>query len=171
MVHNEIGDVLRLRSHANRLGANVHGEDLGCPDPDGSAPRGLVEEDEEEEQEHDRDGYGVRLGSSSKSWGLRLYRCDDQHAERHADTTDDEEEATAETVHSPGGVEREQDSESCVEGVDQCNSRGAFEDLLVDLGRVTVQGTLTSDLLAGVDDKCKGKTLAYGTILPEGRVR
>lgn len=93
-----------------------------------------------------------------------------QHACRHSETTDDEEEATAETVNSPSGIECEQDSESRVKGVDQCNSRGAFEDFLVDLGRVAVEGALTSDLLAGVYDKRKAEALAHGFVLPESGV-
>jgi hypothetical protein len=168
LVHNKVGDVLRLRSHADRLGTDVHGEHLGGPDPDRSAPRRLVEEDEEEEQEDDRDGHGMRLGASGQSRSLRFHRCDDQHAKRHADAADDEEEAPAETVDGPGGVEREQDSEGGVESVDQGDGGGALEDFLVDLGGVAVERALAGDLLAGVDDKRKGKTLAHGRILPEG---
>jgi hypothetical protein len=171
LVHNEVGDVLRLRSHSDCLRADVHGEHFGRPDPDGGAPRRFVEEDEEEEQEHDRDGDGVRFGSSSKSRSLRLYRCNNQHAEGHTDATNDKEEATAEAVDSPSCVEREQDSEGGVESVDQCNSGRALEDFLVNLGRITVERALTSDLLAGVDDERKTETFAHGTILPEGRVR
>lgn len=170
MVDNQVGNILRLRRHANRLSTNVHREHLGGPDPDSSTPRGLVEENEEEEQEHDRDGHGMRFGSSRKTRSLRLDCRNDQHAYRHTNTTNDEEEATAETVNSPSGVERERDSKSRIEGVDQCNGGGAFENFLVDLGGVAVERSLASDLLAGVDDKRKKETLAHGFILPQSRV-
>lgn len=121
LVHDEVGDVLSLRGHSDGLGTDVHGEHFGCPDPDGGAPRRLVKEDEEEEQEHDRDGDRVRFGSSVESGGLCFHCSNDQHAERHTDTSDDEEEATTETVNGPGRIECEQDSKGGVEGVDQCD--------------------------------------------------
>lgn len=108
----------------------------------------------------------MRFGASRKSRSLRLDCRDDQHACRHTDTTNDKEEATAETVNSPSGIEREQDSESRIEGVDQCDSRGAFEDFLVNLSGIAVEGALTGNLLASVDDKRQTKTLAHGFILP-----
>jgi hypothetical protein len=152
------------------LGSNVHREYLGGPDPDGSTPRGLVEEYEEEEQKHDRDGHGVRFGSSRKVGSLRLYRRNDQHANRHTDTSNDEEKSTAETIDSPGRIEREQYPKSCIECVDQGDSRGAFENFLVNLGGVAVERALASDLLAGVDDKRKAQTLAHGFVLPQSGV-
>jgi hypothetical protein len=37
-----VGDILRLGGHADGLGADVHGEDFGGPDPDGGAPGGFI---------------------------------------------------------------------------------------------------------------------------------
>ena len=48
LIDNKIGDVLRLRSHPDRLSTNVHGEHFGGPNPDSSSPGWLVEEYEEE---------------------------------------------------------------------------------------------------------------------------
>lgn len=41
---------------------------------------------------------------------------------------------------------------------------------MVNLGRVCVEGTLTCNLLAGVEDKGEQETLANGAILPESSV-
>lgn len=166
LVDDQVGDVLGLRSHADGLGTNVHGEDLSGPDPDGGTPGRLVEENEEEQQEHDRDGHGLGL----RGWGLSLDGCDDDHAESHTDTTDDEQEAATKAVDSPGRVEGEEDTEGGVESVDEGDGRRGLEDFLVDLGGVAVERALTSDLLTGVDDKSEHQTLADGAILPESRV-
>lgn len=42
LLEDGVGDVLGLRGHTDGLGANVHGENLGRPDPDGCTPRWLV---------------------------------------------------------------------------------------------------------------------------------
>ena len=49
LLNNGVGNVLHLRAHADSLGAHVHGEHLGGPDPGSGAPGGLVKEDEEEQ--------------------------------------------------------------------------------------------------------------------------
>lgn len=54
LLHDSVGNVLRLPSHAHALGPHVEREDLGAPDPGDGAPRWLVEEDEEEQKKHDR---------------------------------------------------------------------------------------------------------------------
>lgn len=55
LLHDGVGNVLRLPGHAYALGPHVEREDLGAPDPGDGAPRWLVEEDEEEEKKYDRD--------------------------------------------------------------------------------------------------------------------
>lgn len=42
LLDDGVGDVLGLRGHADGLGADVHGEDFGCPDPYCCTPRWLV---------------------------------------------------------------------------------------------------------------------------------
>ena len=97
-------------------------------------------------------------------------RGDDEHADTHADGSGDEQELAAKAIDGPSGVESEQNTECSVEGVNESNGRGVGEDLLVDNGRVGVEGTLAGDLLTGVEDKGEQQTLAHGAILPEGRV-
>jgi hypothetical protein len=53
LLHDGVGNVLRLPSHAYTLGPHVEREDFGAPDPGDGAPGWLVEEDEEEQEEHD----------------------------------------------------------------------------------------------------------------------
>lgn len=38
LLENSVGNILRLRSHTNGLSANVHREDFGSPNPNGSTP-------------------------------------------------------------------------------------------------------------------------------------
>lgn len=47
LLHDGVGDVLGLRSHADGLRAHVHGEDFGGPDPDCCTPRWLVCENDQ----------------------------------------------------------------------------------------------------------------------------
>jgi hypothetical protein len=42
LLEDGVGDVLGLRSHTNGLGANVHGENLGRPNPHSGTPRWFV---------------------------------------------------------------------------------------------------------------------------------
>lgn len=46
LLHDGIGDVLRLRGHADSLRTHIHGEDFGGPNPSCRAPRWFVEESE-----------------------------------------------------------------------------------------------------------------------------
>lgn len=170
LLHNGIGDVLRLRSHADGLGADVHGEDLGGPDPGSGAPRRLVKEDEEEEEEDDGDGDGVRLGAAWEIRGFGANGGDGEHAGCHADCAGNEQETTAKAISCPSGVEGEEDTAGGVEGVDEGDGVGVGEDLFVDNGRVGIEGSLAGDLLAGVDDEGDHETLADGLVLPQGRV-
>lgn len=171
LLHNGVGDVLGLGRHPHGLGADVHGEDLGGPDPDGGAPGGLVEEDEDEEDGDDADAGAVGFGAAGEGRGLGFYRGGDDHADAHADAADDEEEFAAEAVDGPGGVEGEEDAEGGVEGVDQADLGGFFApDFLVDFGRVRVERALAGDLLARVEDEGEEETFAHGTVFPERRV-
>ena len=151
LLKDGIGHVLRLARHAHRLRAHVHGEDLGRPDPDRRAPRGLVEEGEEEEQKDDGDADGLALGRRAGRLGA-----DDgngEHADTHPHPSDDEQELAPEAVDGPGGVEREEDAKGGVERVDERDLVAVGKDVLVDDGRVAVERALARDLLAGVDDK------------------
>ena len=60
LLHDGVGDVLRLRGHADSLRAHIHGEDFGGPDPGRCTPRRFVCE---------KDQYRERVSGSR---GLRL---------------------------------------------------------------------------------------------------
>lgn len=129
----------------------------------------LTEKGEEEHQKHNRNADRLSLGGHAiddDGWSLRLDGGGDDHAKTHANCADDEKRLTAEAVDGPGGVEREDDAEGGVEGVDEGNLRGTGEDLLVDLGGIGVERALTGNLLAGVDDESEQQTLAHRGILP-----
>lgn len=50
LLHDGVGDVLRLRGHADSLRAHIHGEDFGGPDPGRCTPRWFVcEKDQQRE--------------------------------------------------------------------------------------------------------------------------
>lgn len=168
LVEDGLGDVLRLRAHPHRLGAHVHGEDLGRPNPDRGAPAGLVEEDEEKEQEDDADADGLGLG-------VRARRCeaddgDEHRAECHSNGTDDEQPATPKPIDGPNGVEGEEDAAGGIESVDEVDGLGGGPHFLVDGSRVGVQGSLAGKLLAHIKDNSKVQPLANGRILEKGTI-
>lgn len=130
----------------------------------------LTEKGEEEHQKHNGNADGLGLGGHAiddDGWGLRLDGGGDDHAKTHANCADDEKRLAAEAVDGPGGVEREDDAEGGVEGVDEGNLRGTGEDFLVDLGGIGVERALTGNLLTGVDDESEQQTLAHRWILPQ----
>ena len=168
LLKDGIGHVLRLTRHAHGLRPHVHGEDLRRPDPDGGAPRRLVEEGKEEEQKDDTDADGLGLGRRARRLGAD--DGDDEHADAHAYAADDEQELAAETVDGPGRVEREDDAKGRVQGVDERDLVAVGKHVLVDDGRVGVQRALARDLLARVDDEGEEEPLAHRAVLPEGQV-
>lgn len=48
LVEDALGDVLHLRAHSHGLRSDVHGENLGSPNPSRGTPGWFVEENEEE---------------------------------------------------------------------------------------------------------------------------
>jgi len=130
----------------------------------------LTEEGEQEEQENDRDTDGLTLCALWRRWRFGINGSDDDHADTHADGTDDEQELAAESVDGPGSVHSEEDTESSVESVDESNGRRVGKDLLVDLGGVGVEGTLSGNLLTSVDDESEQQTLANRSVLPQSTV-
>lgn len=108
--------------------------------------------------------------SSTGRWCLSSHSCRDQHANAHSNASDNEEELATKAINSPGSVEREDDTESSVEGVDQSDGVGAVEDLLVDDGAVRVECALTSDLLAAVDNHGDQYSLPDRLVLPQSRI-
>jgi hypothetical protein len=105
-----------------------------------------------------------------RRWCFSFNSGDNDHAETHADTTDNQEELASEAINDPHRVQCENDTEGGVEGVDEGDRSGVGKHLLVDLRRVRVQGALSSDLLTGVDDERQSHTLAQGLVLPERTV-
>lgn len=170
LLENGVGDVLHLRAHADGLGADVDGEDLGGVHPRGRAPGRLVEEGEEEQQEDDGDADGLALGAVGGGGRLEADDGDDEHADGHAGGADDEEPAAAEAVGGPHGVEGEEDAAGGVEGVDEVDGVVRGPDLLVDGGGVAVEGALAGELLADVEDEGEVEALADGGVLEEGGV-
>lgn len=92
------------------------------------------------------------------------------HAASHATSSNNEKEFSAKAIHSPDGIQIEDDSEGGVEGIDQLNLGVVLEDTLVDGGSVRVEGSLAGELLACIDDQGKCETLTNGTILPQRSV-
>ena len=112
----------------------------------------------------------MRFAAIVQCWGLRFDESDDDHADAHADATDDEQELAAVAIDCPDCVQCEDDTKGGIEGIDQCNGGGRGEDFLVDLGAVGIQGALTGDLLSTVDHKGEQKALAYRAVFPESGV-
>lgn len=112
----------------------------------------------------------MRFGSSSQCRCLSLDGGSDDHADAHANATDDQQELSAKAVNGPDSIEGEQDAESSVESIDKHDLRCTLKDLLVDLSRISVERTLASDLLTSVDDKGDDESFSDRSILPEGRV-
>lgn len=165
LVEDTLSNVLHLRAHADGLGSNVHGENLRCPNPSGRAPRWLVEEDKQEQ--HCGNGYSGwgRLGQFVSGWVLYVwcFQADQrncEHAKGHTGGTNNEQKFSAESINGPCRIESKDNTAGRVQGVDQVDSIERSEDALVDCGRVRVQGSLSSKLLANVDDECKKQSLA-----------
>ena len=95
---------------------------------------------------------------------------DNDHAETHTDTTDNQKELSSEAINNPDSIQGEENSKGGVQCVDQSNLTVAGKHLLVDLGRVRVERALSGDLLAGIEDQSQTHTLAQRLVLPESRV-
>jgi len=134
LLQDGVGYVLHLRAHTHSLCAHIHGKNFSGPNPYGGSPRWLVEEDKEEEKEYNGDGNWFRLATISGIRGTDSNSRNNDHANSHAQGTDNEQELAAEAIDSPDGVGSEEDSKGSVESVDQGDGACAFEDLLVDLG-------------------------------------
>lgn len=130
----------------------------------------LTEESKQEEYKHHRNTNGFALLPLGTTRRLRNNGSDDEHADPHTDTTNDEQELAPIAIDGPGGVEREEDGKSGVERIDERDRRRVRKHLLVDLGRVGVERALAGDLLTCVEHKGEEQALAHRAIFPERRV-
>lgn len=95
---------------------------------------------------------------------------DNNHAETHTDTTDNQKELSSESINNPDGIQGEEDSKGGIQSVDQSNLTVTGENLLVDLGRVRVERALSGNLLASIEDQSQTHALAERLVLPESGV-
>ena len=150
LLQTNVGDILELRRYGNGLVANIHREDLSSPDPYRCAPGWLEEECEQEHQEHRNDADAARFSCAETPGSFCNNSCCRDHACCHADGTNEEQEATAESVNRPGRVECENDAEGAVECIDELDGVVVSEHRLIDLCRIVVERALARELLANV---------------------
>ena len=62
-------------------------------------------------------------------------------------------------------------SASGIQRINKINGILALPDLLIDCARILIQGSLSRELLTGIDDKSKQKSLAHRGIFPQRQIR
>lgn len=150
LLEDGVGDILHLRAHAHGLRADIHGEDLGGPNPGRRSPGRLVEEYEQEQAKYDGNTNWLALGAAWSIRGEEADKRDHEHGGGHAHGANEKEPSSSEAIGRPYGIEGEDDSKCGIEGVDEVDGVSVGPNLFVDGCAVGIEGALTSKLLANV---------------------
>lgn len=164
LLEDRVGNTVHLSGHADSGSSDVHGENLAGIGPGGATPSRLVEECEEEGEESDGDSDRVALVVGT-GWCETNDR-DDHRAHGHTARSNEEQESAAVSVDSPHSIEGEENTKSSIQRVDEVDGVDVVVPFLVDGRGVTVERSLSTELLSNVDEEGEVRTLA-DTGVPE----